>query len=76
MRKYLAIGSLALAGVALATFAPANAFVPVQTEIATAASDMGNTIEVKRRKSARPAGWSRGRKVGWRGGHRPPGQRR
>jgi hypothetical protein len=76
MRKYLAIGGLVAAGVALATFTPANAFVPVQTEIATAASDMTNTIEVKRRKSARPAGWSRGRKVGWRGGRTPPGQRR
>ena len=55
MRKCLAIGGLVAAGVALATFTPANAFAPVQTEIATAASDMTNTIEVKRRKSARAA---------------------
>ena len=54
----------------------ANALVPVQANIATAASSTSSTIEVKRHRSVRPPGWDRGRKIGWRGARRPPGQRR
>jgi hypothetical protein len=75
MQKLLA--SCAAATVTLAVFAiqPADAFVPAQPEIAQGASATRNIIEVKRAPTkAHPPGWSRGRKVGWHGRGKPPGQ--
>jgi hypothetical protein len=75
MRKLLMVGGIAAAVFAFAPISPANAFLPGQTEIIGAAATMDDVVQVKRRKHARPHGWSRGRKVGWRGGRVPPGQR-
>ena len=76
MRKLMIIGTLAVGAIAFAPLNLANAFVPVQTHIAGTAATLDDFVKVKRKKSARPPGWSRGRKVGWRGGRKPPGQRR
>ncbi len=75
MCKILVIGAFAAGALVLTTVAPASAFVYSQTEITNAAAAASSTIEVKRKKTARPPGWSRGRKTGWRGGSKPPGQR-
>jgi hypothetical protein len=76
MAKFLIRGGLATAVLAFASFTPASAFVPNQAEIVRAADVTSDTVLVKRHKTARPPGWNRGRKVGWRGGRKPPGQRR
>ena len=76
MRKLLILGTLIAGSLAFIPMTSANAFGPVQTGVSDAAAAMSDTIQVKRKKSARPPGWSRGRKVGWRGGRTPPGQRR
>ena len=76
MRKLLLVASLAAGALVIAPVTSASAFVPVQTEIAGATAAMNDIIQVKRKKTARPRGWDRGRKVGWRGGRTPPGQRR
>jgi len=75
MRKLLIVCGFASA-FALAPAVPAHAFLPGQAEILGATAAMDDIIQVKRKKSARPPGWNRGRKVGWRGGRKPPGQRR
>ena len=75
MRKLLALGGLAASAFVFVPLSAANAFLPAQTHIAGTAAAIKDVVEVKRHKSARPPGWSRGRKVGWRGGRRPPGQR-
>jgi hypothetical protein len=75
MRKLLIVGGLAASAFVFVPFSAANAFLPGQSEVAGAAAPMNDTVQVKRHKSARPPGWSRGRKVGWGGGRRPPGQR-
>ncbi len=68
----VAAGSLALSAIS-----PAHAFMPRQYEITKTTSAQNHVIEVKRSLAKpRPPGWSRGRKVGWHGGRRPPGQRR
>jgi hypothetical protein len=68
---YLAAGTFALA---CAT--PASAFMPSQRVITDAAAAIDGTVAVKKKYAKhRPYGWSRGRKVGWRGGM-PPGQRK
>ena len=76
MRKFLVLGTLIAGSLAFIPMTSANAFGPVQAGVSDAAAAMSDTIQVKRHKSARPHGWSRGRKVGWRGGRTPPGQRR
>jgi hypothetical protein len=76
MRKLLLVTAVALGAFAFAPVSSASAVMPVQAGIADAAATVSDTIQVKRKKSARPHGWSRGRKVGWRGGSKPPGQRR
>ena len=76
MRKLFMVGGLAAGAFLCAPMSEANAFLPGQTEIIGAAGAVNDVIQVKRHKHARPRGWSRGRKVGWRGGSRPPGQRR
>ena len=75
MRKLLIAAGCAGA-LALGATSSANAFLPGQTEIVGAAAAVNDVVQVKRHKHARPPGWSRGRKVGWRGGRVPPGQRR
>ena len=75
MRKLLVVAALAAGAFLFAPVSGANAFLPGQTEIVGAAAVVNDVVQVKRHKSARPRGWSRGRKVGWRGGRRPPGQR-
>ena len=76
MRKFLILGALIAGALAFIPMTLANAFGPAPAGLTEAAAAMSDTIQVKRHKSARPHGWSRGRKVGWRGGRRPPGQRR
>ena len=76
MRKLLIAAALAAGAFAFVPVTPASAFMPIQAGIADAAATVNDTIQVKRKKHARPPGWSRGRKVGWRGGRTPPGQRR
>jgi len=76
MRKLLIVGGLAAGAFLLAPVSGANAFLPGQTGVIGAAAAVDDVIQVKRKKKARPPGWSRGRKVGWRGGRRPPGQYR
>jgi hypothetical protein len=76
MQKHLVLGTLIAGALAFVPITSANAFGPVQMGLAEAAAAMSDTFQIKRRKSARPRGWDRGRKVGWRGGRKPPGQRR
>ncbi len=76
MCKLLVVGALVAGVLSFVPFNSAGAFMPVQTEMAGVAAAMNEIIQVKRKKRARPPGWSRGRKVGWRGGRVPPGQRR
>ena len=72
LTRAVAAGSLALSAIS-----PAHAFMPRQHEITKATSGQNDVIEVKRSSTnPRPPGWNRGRKVGWHGGRRPPGQRR
>jgi hypothetical protein len=67
------IGGVAI--FALSALKPAVAFVAGQNGVATAAAAAANVVEVKRSPhKARPPGWSHGRKTGWHGRSRPPGQ--
>jgi hypothetical protein len=75
MRK-LIVSAFAAAAFLFVPLSGANAFLPGQTEIVGAAATTDDIIQIKRGNKARPPGWSRGRKVGWRGGRTPPGQRR
>jgi hypothetical protein len=75
VRKIL-LTCLAAGALALAASTPASAFVPAQSGIADAATIVDDTVMVKKRAKHRPYGWSRGRKVGWRGAGMPPGQRK
>ena len=75
MHKLMLVGTLVTGVSAFAPFNSASAFVPVQTDIAATAAAMNDVIQVKRHRHGRPHGWSRGRKVGWHGRGRPPGQR-
>jgi hypothetical protein len=68
---------LVTGALALAVSTPASAFVPAQSGIAEAATIVDDTVMVKKKHAKhRPYGWSRGRKVGWRGAGMPPGQRK
>jgi hypothetical protein len=67
---------LAFAVVLAALFtAPAAAapLIPVSTA-SHVAGKRDDIVEVKKKHKAAPHGWSRGRKVGWRGRGLPPGQ--
>lgn len=75
MRKLLIVAGCASALASGAT-SSANALIPGQAGISETAAALNDIVQVKRHKNARPRGWSRGRKVGWHGGSRPPGQRR
>jgi hypothetical protein len=72
MRKFTVLGAIVIAAMfALSAPQPAGAFISNQNGVATAAHATTNTIEVKRY----PAGWHHGKKKGWHGASRPPGQR-
>jgi hypothetical protein len=79
MRKYFICAAIYAAfGVAVAFVAPqpAAAFMANADGIAKAATATSTTIEVKRSPhKSQPPGWSHGRKVGWHGHSKPPGQR-
>jgi hypothetical protein len=51
----------------------ATPLIPASTA-AHAAVQTDDIIQIKRKGKARPHGWSKGRKVGWRGRGVPPGQ--
>jgi hypothetical protein len=78
MRKFFIFAAIGVAsGVAIAFVLPqpAGAFVANQDGVAKAATATNTMIEVKRSPSkGRPPGWSHGRKVGWHGRGKPPGQ--
>jgi hypothetical protein len=76
MRKFTVSGAIVVAAIlALSAPQPAGAFISNQNGIATAAHATTNTIEVKRSlQKGTPPGWHHGRKVGWHGRGRPPGQ--
>ncbi len=78
MRKYFIVTVIFSAmGVAIAFLSPqpAGAFVANQNAVAKAATATNAIIEVKRSpQKGRPQGWNHGRKVGWHGHSRPPGQ--
>jgi hypothetical protein len=77
MRKFLMSCAVVTVTFALSAVEPIDAFVRAQPDIAKATSATSNFIEVKHSTSkARPPGWSRGRKVGWHGRRKPPGQTR
>jgi hypothetical protein len=78
MRKYF-IGAAILATigvtVAFVSVQPAGAFIANADSIAKAATATNIITEVKRSPHKnRPPGWSHGRKVGWHGRTKPPGQ--
>ncbi len=75
MRRLLLPAAIGIAALALVAVQPANAFVANQQPVAKAAVAATPIIEVKRAPAkGRPPGWSHGRKVGWHGRSRPPGQ--
>jgi hypothetical protein len=68
------------AGFTVAGVGPGSAFIPGQSSVIAASQELITTIDVKKKWKSkkwkkRPPGWDRGRKVGWRGGKVPPGQR-
>jgi hypothetical protein len=78
MRKYFIVTVIFSAmGVTIAFLSPqpASAFVVHQNGVAKVATATNAIIEVKRSPhKGRPPGWNHGRKVGWHGHSRPPGQ--
>jgi Flp pilus assembly protein TadB len=82
MRKYFSVAAIfavcfTTIGVAVAFFSvrSADAFTGNAGSIAKAATTTNSIIEVKHSPhKSRPPGWSHGRKVGWHGRGKPPGQ--
>jgi hypothetical protein len=78
MRKcFIGAAIFATIGVAIAfvSIQPAGAFIANADSIAKAATVTNPIVEVKRSPhKSRPPGWSHGRKVGWHGRSKPPGQ--
>ena len=77
MLKYFIVTVFSAMGVAIAFLSPqpASAFVVHQNGVAKVATATNAIIEVKRSPhKGRPPGWNHGRKVGWHGHSRPPGQ--
>jgi hypothetical protein len=78
MRRYFIFAALfAALGAAVAFLSPlpADALVANPNGIAKAVTATNAVIEVKRSSHKRtPPGWHHGRKVGWDGRGRPPGQ--
>jgi hypothetical protein len=74
MRRYFIFAAIGVA-VAFLSPQPAGAFVTSLNGVGKAATAANTIIEVKRSpQKGRPPGWSHGRKVGWHGHSRPPGQ--
>jgi hypothetical protein len=57
----------------LATPAAAAPLIPASSA-SHVAGERDDIVQVKKKYKAAPYGWSRGRKVGWRGRGLPPGQ--
>jgi hypothetical protein len=76
MRRCLIFAATVISiGVAFSSSRPAGAFVADQSGIAQAATAANTVIEVKRSlQKGSPPGWHHGRKRGWEGSKRPPGQ--
>lgn len=77
MRRYFSFvaGSITAVTVAFLSPQPAGAFVANQDGLAKAATADNGVIDVKRAPSkGAPPGWHHGRKRGWEGSKRPPGQ--
>jgi hypothetical protein len=78
MRRYsivTAIFVVVSVTVAFISPRPAGAFVANQNGVAKSVTATNTIIEVKRSPhKGRPPGWNHGRKVGWHGHSRPPGQ--
>jgi hypothetical protein len=77
MRKYFIAGFFVACGVAFAFVSSqsAGAFVANPDGIAKSSTASTTIIEVKRSPhKGRPPGWSHGRKTGWHGRGKPPGQ--
>ncbi len=75
IRRSFLLVEIGIAALLLVAAQPANAFVGNQQPVAKAAAGSAPIIEVKRAPSkGRPPGWNHGRKVGWHGRSRPPGQ--
>jgi hypothetical protein len=56
---------------------PATASPLMQAgNIAWEAANTDDLVLVKKQSTARPHGWSQGRKVGWHGGRVPPGHQK
>ena len=70
MQKFAIAAVLAALLAAPAAAAP---LIPVSTALQVS-GPRDDVVEVKKKYKAAPYGWSQGRKVGWRGGSRPPGQ--
>jgi hypothetical protein len=71
----LKIAGLIAVGCLLA--APTSASPLMQTgNIAQASAYSDDVVLIKSKAKARPYGWSKGRKVGWRGGSVPPGHQK
>jgi hypothetical protein len=70
------MGKILALAVLVGLFAvPATATPLIPTSTAAHAVVQGDDIiQVKRGGKARPHGWSKGRKIGWRGRGVPPGQ--
>ena len=73
MRRYFIFAAIGVA-VAFISPQPAGALVADQNGVTKAATATNSIIEVKRHKASNPPGWSRGRKTGWHGSRKPPGQ--
>jgi hypothetical protein len=72
----LSLHRLAIVVVLTALFAAPAAAAPL-IPVSTAshfAGERDDIVQVKKKYKAVPYGWSRGRKVGWRGRGLPPGQ--
>jgi hypothetical protein len=75
LRRLFLLAAMGIAALALAAPQPANALLINQQPVAKAAAATAPVVEVKRAPSkGRPPGWNHGRKVGWHGARRPPGQ--
>jgi hypothetical protein len=79
-----ALAAVGATAVVVALSGPASAFVGSGSGVAAAIEAASPVVDVKRggkgkhkgwgkRRFGHPPGWSRGRKVGWRGGNMPPG---
>jgi hypothetical protein len=77
MRKFIVLDAIIIAAIfSLCASQPAGAFIGNQNSIATVAHATTNTVEVKRSpQKGTPPGWHHGKKKGWHGASRPPGQR-